>query len=85
MTPDDPRYDASGALDTVDPGFPEFLNLDPALEGEYQVTLKDGRTVKAVPAWQRFCERIAYWTPERTAEHCWVDADLIRETALAYP
>ncbi|MBC5583210.1 molybdopterin-dependent oxidoreductase [Eggerthella sp. NSJ-70] len=84
MTPDDPRYDASGALDTVDPGFPEFLNLDPALEGEYQVTLKDGRTVKAVPAWQRFCERIAYWTPERTAEHCWVDADLIRETALAY-
>ena len=84
MSEDDPRYDDCAGLDTKDPGFPEFLNLDPALEGEFEVTLKDGRTVKAVPVWQRFAERVSYWTPERAAEHCWLDADLIRETALAY-
>lgn len=84
MSPDDPNYDDCAALHTNDPGFPEFLNLDPALEGEFEVTLKDGRTVKAVPAFQKFAERVAYWTPERTAEHCWLDADLIKNTALAY-
>jgi anaerobic selenocysteine-containing dehydrogenase len=76
--------DPLAGLHTNDPGFPEFLNLDPALEGEFTVTLKDGKEHKAVPVWQRFCERISYWTPEKTAEHCWLDADLIRETALAY-
>ncbi len=84
MTEDHPNYDACAALDTTDPGFPESLNLDPAIEGEFEVTLKDGRTVKAVPVWQRFSERLSYWTPEVAAEHCWLDADLIRETALAY-
>ena len=84
MTEDDARYDDCAALNTIDPGFPEELNLDPAIEGEFEVTLKDGTKVKAVPAWQRFCERVSYWTPEVTAEHCWVDADLIEEAALAY-
>ena len=84
LTPEDDNYDDTAALNTIDPGFPEALNLDPALEGEFEVTLKDGRTVRAVPVWQRFAQRVAYWTPERAAEHCWLDADLIRETALAY-
>jgi len=84
MSEDDPRYDDCAGLNTNDPGFPEKLNLDPALEGEFEVELKDGRKVKAVPVWQRFSERVSYWTPERAAEHCWLDADLIREAALAY-
>jgi anaerobic selenocysteine-containing dehydrogenase len=78
--PSDPR----AALNTNDPGFPPKLNLDPALEGEFTVTLKDGRKVKAVTVWQKFAERVSYWTPEKTAEHCWLDANLIKETALAY-
>ncbi|MCD8316914.1 MAG: molybdopterin-dependent oxidoreductase, partial [Eggerthellaceae bacterium] len=84
LTPEDDNWDVTGALNTIDPGFPEFLDLDPAIEGEFEVTLKDGTVHKATPAFQRFAERVSYWTPEVGGEHCWLDPDLIEETALAY-
>ena len=65
-----------------DEGF--ATDIDPALDGTYSVTLKDGRTVDAVPAWKLFCERVAEWTPEKAADVCWVEADTIRAAAQAY-
>ncbi len=67
-----------------DPGFPAELNLDPALEGEFEVTLKDGRKVKATPTFELFKQRVSYWTPERTAEYCWLDAEDIKKAAEIY-
>ena len=57
---------------------------DPALYGEFDVTLKDGRTVKAVPAWQKLAERCAEYTPEKAAEICDVPAEDIRKAAEIY-
>lgn len=65
-----------------DPGFQ--VDIDPALDGTYEVQLKDGRTVKATPTFQEFCDRIAEWDVEKTAEHCWVDPSVIREAAQEY-
>lgn len=67
-----------------DPGFPPELNLDPAIEGQFEVTLKDGRTVSCTPTFELLKKRVSYWTPERTAEHCWLDADDIRKVAEIY-
>lgn len=65
-----------------DPGF--GANIDPALEGEYQITLKDGTVVTAKPVLQELADHVAEWTPERTAEYCWLDADKIREVGELY-
>ena len=47
----------------LDPtGFPAAdgfeREIDPALFGEFDVTLKDGRTVKVRPVWEMFCEHL---------------------------
>ncbi len=58
--------------------------IDPALEGEYEITLKDGRTVKVKPAWEYFKARCAEYTPEIAEEITGIPADKIRDAALAY-
>ena len=58
--------------------------IDPALEGEYEVTLKDGRVVKARPVWALLRERLAEFTPEIVSEICEVPADDIREAATIW-
>lgn len=65
-----------------DEGF--ATDIDPALEGSFEVMLKDGRTVTAVPAFQKFKERLAEWDVARTAEYCWITEDVIRRTAEEY-
>ena len=60
------------------------VDIDPATHGEFDVTLKDGSTVKAVPAFQKLCESVSEWTPEKVAEHCWISADSVREVAQEY-
>ncbi|MGV8084364.1 MAG: molybdopterin dinucleotide binding domain-containing protein [Coriobacteriia bacterium] len=72
---------ANGVL-PEDPGFDP--DIDPALEGEFQLVLKDGKTVRAVPAFQLFAARVSEWTPEKAGEHCWVDPEKIVEVARAY-
>ena len=64
-----------------DPGF--VSGIDPALEGEFEVTLKDGRTVKAVPVWKKFSDLMAVWTPEKVSEVCWIDPQVLRDAAYA--
>ena len=73
----------------VAPGFvisptPMPNGIDPALEGEYEVTLKDGRVVKARPVWALLRERLAEFTPEIVSEICEVPADDIREAATIW-
>lgn len=58
--------------------------IDPALYGEYEITLKDGRTVKGTPVWDLYSKRCAEYSPEVVEEITGVPADQIREAALAY-
>lgn len=58
--------------------------IDPALFGEFGVTLKSGQTVKAKPVFQKLADSVAEWTPEKTAEVTWVDASKIQEAARTY-
>ena len=58
--------------------------IDPALYGEFEVTLKDGSTVKAVPAWQKLADRLEDYTPDKVAEICDVPAEDITRAARLY-
>ena len=42
--------------------------IDPALEGEFEITLKDGKTVKVKPVWEHYKARAAEYKPEVAAE-----------------
>ena len=59
-------------------------DIDPAIEGEYEVELKDGRKVKLRPVWEHYRDRLADFTPEKVEPICGVPADLIREAATTY-
>jgi anaerobic selenocysteine-containing dehydrogenase len=63
-------------------GFP--AGVDPALEGTVTVTLADGGTVDALPAWSLVADEIERWTPERAHEVTGVDPESIRRAAHAY-
>ena len=58
--------------------------IEPALYGEYEVTLKDGTTHQARPVWDLYVERLQDYSPEKVAEICDLPASLIKESALAY-
>jgi anaerobic selenocysteine-containing dehydrogenase len=52
---------------------------DPAIYGEFEVRLKDGRTAKVRPVWEHYIDRLEPFTSERTAEICGVPAGDIEE------
>ncbi len=56
-------------------------DLDPALDGSYEVELADGRKVSVRPVFARLRERLADYTPERAAEITGVPAETIVELA----
>ena len=61
------------------------VDIDPALWGEYEVTLKDGRTVKCKTVFQYWWDNyVSQMTPELAAEFCDVDEQLIRDACHAY-
>ncbi|MDR3052484.1 MAG: molybdopterin-dependent oxidoreductase, partial [Coriobacteriales bacterium] len=62
----------------------EFDSIDPDLYGEYDVTLKDGRTVKAKTVWQYYVEMLADKTPEWAEGVTGVDARKIEESCLVW-
>jgi anaerobic selenocysteine-containing dehydrogenase len=57
---------------------------DPALYGEFEVVLKDGRTVRARPVWDLYTEMCAKYSPEETEKITGVAASVIRESCLAW-
>jgi anaerobic selenocysteine-containing dehydrogenase len=58
--------------------------IDPAIHGEFEVTLKDGRTAKVRPVWEHFIEACAPYDPDSAAEITTVPAETIREAARTY-
>jgi DMSO reductase family type II enzyme molybdopterin subunit len=56
-------------------------DIDPALEGSYQVTLKDGTQVEVEPVFERLKQRLEDYTPEKASRLCDVHPDLIRQLA----
>lgn len=61
------------------------VDIDPALWGEFEVTLKDGRTVKVKPVWQKYWDdSVEEMTPEKVGEICGVDPQLIEDSCKAW-
>lgn len=59
--------------------------IDPALTGEYAVTLKDGTGYKVRPVYDVYFDRLeADYTPEKAAAITGVDAGLIEEAATRW-
>ncbi len=54
-------------------------NLDPALEGRFEVTLADGRKAAVRPVFERLAERLAAYTPKKAAQITGVSAGAIAE------
>ena len=55
--------------------------IDPALYGEFEVELKDGRKSKVKPVWEYFTARVAEYTPENVSEITGVPAESIERAA----
>ena len=62
----------------------EFDSIDPDLVWEGEVTLKDGRTVKAKTVWAMYRDMLSDKTPEWAAGVTGVDASKIRDACLAW-
>jgi DMSO reductase family type II enzyme molybdopterin subunit len=74
--------DAKGKVPTAAPrGTLALSDVDPALEGTYTVTLKDGSKVEVTPAFERLRERLKDYDPEVAGKICEVHPDTIRSLA----
>jgi len=61
-----------------------FKNVDPALEGVFNIKLANGKTVKAKPVFEKLKDSVKKYTPEYAGKICQVDPKLIKEAALTY-
>ena len=83
-TPDDtPVYvcidEDTGEVSPLPYGMPEDISVNPSVFGEASV---NGTTCKT--AGQYYLEEADFWTLEKAAEFCWLDADKIEEAILLY-
>ena len=62
----------------------QFDSIEPALEGEFQVTLKDGSVHTARPVWTYLVASLEGKTPQWAEEVTGVDAGLIEEACLVW-
>jgi anaerobic selenocysteine-containing dehydrogenase len=58
--------------------------IDPALQGEFEITLKDGKRSKVRPVWEYFVERCAEYSPDKAEAITGIPAAQIEKAALAY-
>jgi anaerobic selenocysteine-containing dehydrogenase len=58
--------------------------IDPALTGQFDVTLKNGKTIKVRPVWEYFVESLEDYDPDSVASITECDAELIRKAARTY-
>lgn len=58
--------------------------IDPAIYGEFEVTLKDGRTVKVKPVWQLYADRCAEFAPAKAEKITGVPAADIEKAAKTW-
>jgi DMSO reductase family type II enzyme molybdopterin subunit len=71
----------TGVLTPAPRGTLATTGVDPALEGKFEVTLKDGSKVVVEPVFERLRRRLEEYTPERAAEICEIHPDVIRSLA----
>ncbi|MDP2916820.1 MAG: molybdopterin-dependent oxidoreductase [Dehalococcoidia bacterium] len=62
----------------------ELPDVNPALNGEYDVKLADGKVVKCKTVWQLITDNVKEWTPEKTSKITWVPAQKLLESARLY-
>ena len=62
----------------------ELPAVKPALNGEYDVTLSSGETVKCKTVWQMMTDNVKEWPAERAAEITWLPVENIKESARMY-
>jgi anaerobic selenocysteine-containing dehydrogenase len=55
----------------------EIPDVEPALEGGYEVTFADGSSGHCKTAFQAYAEQLEWYTPERVAEITWVPKEKI--------
>ena len=67
---------------TAEDGFDR--ELDPELNGEVKITLKDGSAYTVRTVREHYKERVAEFTPEAVSEICGVPAEQIREAARTW-
>ncbi|MCD8316257.1 MAG: molybdopterin-dependent oxidoreductase, partial [Eggerthellaceae bacterium] len=58
--------------------------IDPAIYGEFEVTLKDGTKSTVRPVWELFCDYLEDYTPEKVEEITGVPADKIELAAKTF-
>ncbi|MCD8315796.1 MAG: molybdopterin-dependent oxidoreductase [Eggerthellaceae bacterium] len=67
---------------------PEVMEFDPEIDpqiyGEVEITLKDGSTYTCETVWQKFCDYLEDYTPEKVEEISEVSADTLTEAATVY-
>jgi len=56
-------------------------NLDPALDGEYRISTKDGKKIAVEPVFALFRRHLASYTPEAASKITGTSPDLIRDLA----
>jgi anaerobic selenocysteine-containing dehydrogenase len=59
-------------------------DVDPALNGVFDIALSDGSTVSCTTVWDAFCERVNEYSVERVAEITWVPEKEIVKAARFY-
>ena len=79
--PNLPSQTVPGRIAEESPFNPE---IDPAIEGEFEVVLKDGKTYSMKPVWEHYKARAAEFTPEVAEGITGIPADEIRNAALTW-
>ncbi|MGB8952131.1 MAG: molybdopterin-dependent oxidoreductase [Candidatus Aminicenantales bacterium] len=59
-------------------------NVQPALNGSYEIRLEDGKKVSCRTVWDLFCEKVNEYPVERVSEITWVPEKEIVEAARFY-
>ncbi|MFQ5472112.1 MAG: molybdopterin-dependent oxidoreductase, partial [Dehalococcoidia bacterium] len=75
-------FDAkAGAVAEAPRGTLDMGDVEPALEGRFEVKLADGSTVEVASAFQLLKDQLTDYTPEKAAEMCATNAETIRSLA----
>jgi DMSO reductase family type II enzyme molybdopterin subunit len=74
-------YDEVEGEITAAPRTLELGELFPALEGRFDVTLRDGRSIQVEPAFERLRDRLEDYAPEDAAKICGAHPDSIEKLA----
>ena len=79
--PNLPELTVPGRIAEDSPFNPE---IDPALYGQFETVLADGKTYTMRPAWDIWVEYLQDFTPEKVADICGLPADFIRDMAVLW-